>query len=88
MPHTSDGWADVDGLLHNESFIDIVISLGATYGLYVITSLIHFEPWHLFTSTVQYMLLLPSTVNILSIYSMSVGPVYLSLIKFFDESLM
>lgn len=66
VPHTTDGWTDWDALVHNESFIDIVISMGATYGLYVITSLLHFEPWHLFTSIIQYMLLLPSTVGCLS----------------------
>jgi chitin synthase len=30
----------------------------------------HFEPWHMFTSFLQYMLLLPSYVNILMMYAM------------------
>lgn len=44
----------------NETFRDIVISLAATYGLYFISSFIHFEPWHMFTSFMQYMFFLPS----------------------------
>lgn len=53
----------------NATFRDIVISLGATYGLYLVSSLLYFEPWHMFTSFIQYLLLLPSFVNILLIYS-------------------
>jgi chitin synthase len=37
-----------------------VISLMATYGLYFIASFMHFEPWHMFTSFIQYMFFLPS----------------------------
>lgn len=29
----------------------------------------HFEPWHMFTSFLQYLFLLPSYVNILSKYN-------------------
>ena len=44
----------------NATFRDIVISLVATYGLYLISSLMHFEPWHMFTSFIQYLFLQPS----------------------------
>ena len=44
----------------NATFRDIVISLAATYGLYFIGSFMHFEPWHMFTSFIQYMFWLPS----------------------------
>ena len=54
-----------------------VISLAATYGLYFVSSFMHFEPyvlftitikcvliagvrWHMFTSFIQYMFLLPT----------------------------
>jgi len=70
VPHTSAGWKHITTLLQQGAFRDIVISLGATYGLYFIASFIHAEPWHMFTCFIQYMLLLPSWVNILSIYSM------------------
>src|SRR3954470_22318310 len=50
-------------------FRDVIISLAATYGLYVISSLMYLDPWHMFTSFLQYMLLLPSYINILNIYA-------------------
>ncbi|KAG2045467.1 hypothetical protein BDR06DRAFT_978194 [Suillus hirtellus] len=37
-----------------------------THGLYFFSSFMHLEPWHMFTSFIQYMFLLPSYVNILS----------------------
>lgn len=54
----------------NKVLQDIVIAVLATYGLYFISSIMHFEPWHMFTSFVQYMFLLPSYVNILMMYAM------------------
>ncbi|KAJ2790839.1 hypothetical protein H4R21_006431, partial [Coemansia helicoidea] len=59
----------VVGLLKQPKFRDIVISMAATYGLYIISSLLYFEPWHMVTSFVQYMLWLPSSINILMVYA-------------------
>ncbi|KAI0931380.1 hypothetical protein AcW1_001207 [Taiwanofungus camphoratus] len=71
VPHTVKGWENVPHLIAtNATFRDIVISLAATYGLYFIGSFIHLEPWHMFTSFIQYMFLLPSYVNILMMYAM------------------
>jgi len=70
VPHSLSAWADFDKLLENRTFRDIVISLAATYGLYFIGSFMHFEPWHMFTSFIQYMFFLPSYVNILMMYAM------------------
>lgn len=53
VPHTAAGWQDVSALLDNSTFRDIVISLGATYGLYLVSSLLYLEPWHLLTSFVR-----------------------------------
>ncbi|KAF9203003.1 Chitin synthase, class 2 [Haplosporangium sp. Z 27] len=50
-------------------FRDTVISLLSTYGLYIVSSLMHFEPWHMFTSFLPYMFLLPAYVNILMVYA-------------------
>lgn len=44
----------------NPTFRDIVISVVGTYGLYLISSIMHLEPWHMFTSFVQYLFLQPS----------------------------
>ncbi|KAF9996026.1 Chitin synthase, class 2, partial [Modicella reniformis] len=50
-------------------FRDTVISLLSTYGLYMISSLMHFEPWHMFTSFLSYLFLLPAYINILMVYA-------------------
>jgi len=71
VPHTVNGWEDFPHLVAtNKSLQEIVISLAATYGLYFVASFMHFEPWHMFTSFIQYMFLLPSYVNILMMYAM------------------
>ncbi|KAG0203399.1 Chitin synthase, class 2 [Mortierella sp. GBA30] len=50
-------------------FRDTVISLLSTYGLYIISSLMHFEPWHMVTSFLSYLFLLPAYINILMVYA-------------------
>ncbi|THH18657.1 hypothetical protein EW146_g2370 [Bondarzewia mesenterica] len=50
-------------------FRDIVISLGSTLGLYIVSSLIHFDPWHMGISFLQYLLLAPSYINVLNVYA-------------------
>ncbi|KAJ7150196.1 chitin synthase [Mycena filopes] len=58
---TLDEWKHIGTLIEtNSTFRDIVISFMATYGLYFISSFMHFEPWHMFTSFIQYMFFLPS----------------------------
>ncbi|KAJ2311518.1 hypothetical protein H4R23_002662, partial [Coemansia sp. Cherry 401B] len=59
----------VKSLLDQEKFRDIIISMAATYGLYFLASFLYFEPWHMFTSFLQYMLWLPSSINILMVYA-------------------
>ncbi|KAI5474977.1 chitin synthase, glycosyltransferase family 2 protein [Pseudohyphozyma bogoriensis] len=71
VPHTLAGWKEIKTLLEESAFRDIVISVGATYGLYIASSLLHAEPWHLFTCFIQYMLFLPSYVIVLTIYAFS-----------------
>ncbi|TFK77536.1 chitin synthase [Pluteus cervinus] len=71
VPHTAAGWENFGELLRtNPALQQIAVALAATYGLYFISSFMHFEPWHMFTSFIQYMFLLPSYVNILMMYAM------------------
>lgn len=71
VPHTLDGWKNFPQLVRdNETFRDIAISLLGTYGLYFLSSFLYLEPYHMFTSFIQYMFLLPSYVNILMMYAM------------------
>ena len=55
----------VSAIAGNRIFRDLIISTAATYGLYLISSLLFLDFLHMFTSFVQYLLLSPSYVNIL-----------------------
>jgi hypothetical protein len=56
-------------LIVRPAFRDLIISLLTTYGSYLVISLLYFDPWHMLTSFVQYLLLLPSFTNILMVYA-------------------
>ncbi|KAJ1554890.1 Chitin synthase, class 2 [Cladochytrium tenue] len=51
------------------AFRDMLLSVAATYGLYLVSSILYLEPWHMLTCMLQYLLLLPSYVNILMVYA-------------------
>ncbi|KAI8332866.1 chitin synthase 1 [Chlamydoabsidia padenii] len=65
----NDTGHNVAKFLENENLRNMVISIMATYGLYFLSSLLYLQPWHIFTSLPQYLLLLPGYVNILNIYA-------------------
>ncbi|GAA5900584.1 hypothetical protein JCM6882_000915 [Rhodosporidiobolus microsporus] len=69
VPHTTEGWSDVSALFDNSAFRNIVIAVAATYLLYIVSSILHYDPWHVITCFAQYMLFLPSYVSVLTIYS-------------------
>ncbi|KAL1405810.1 Chitin synthase, class 2 [Vanrija albida] len=69
VPHTAEGWRDWRGLFSNRTFLSLAMSFMATYGLYVLSSLMYLDPWHMLHSFIQYLFLLPSYVNILLIYA-------------------
>lgn len=56
-------------LFTNQFFLTLVVSLCATYVLYLVMSILFFDPWHMFTSFIQYLLLTPTYVNILNVYA-------------------
>ncbi|KAH7102577.1 glycosyltransferase family 2 protein [Auriculariales sp. MPI-PUGE-AT-0066] len=58
-----------DDLFKNAVFRNIVVSLLATVGLYLIASILFFEPWHMITSFIQYTLMAPSYINVLNVYA-------------------
>ncbi|KAG6375949.1 glycosyltransferase family 2 protein [Boletus reticuloceps] len=53
----------------NAIFRDVVLSLAATLGLYITASLLFFEPWHMITSFLQYLLMAPSYIAVLNVYA-------------------
>lgn len=56
-------------LFTNQYFFSLVISLLSTYILYMVASILFLDPWHMFTSFVQYLLLTPTYTNILNVYA-------------------
>ncbi|CAG8523397.1 11363_t:CDS:2 [Ambispora gerdemannii] len=51
------------------TFRNVILSLASTYGLYFFASFLFFEPWHMFTSLIQYLFLVPFYINILNVYA-------------------
>jgi chitin synthase len=47
----------------------ILIALAATFGAYIVASLLYLDPWHLVTSMLQYLIMATSYVNILNVYA-------------------
>lgn len=47
----------------------ILIALISTFGLYFIASFMYLDPWHMFHSFFQYLLLAPSYMNVLNVYA-------------------
>lgn len=56
-------------LFTNKTFFSIIVSLGSTYVMWFIASFIMMDPWHMFTSFIQYILLTPTYINVLNIYA-------------------
>ncbi|EST10086.1 Chitin synthase N-terminal [Kalmanozyma brasiliensis GHG001] len=54
---------------HDMIYAQMVVSLLATYGVYLVSSLLACDPLHLVTSFIQYLLLAPTYINILNIYA-------------------
>lgn len=58
-----------------ESFTDsagvgiIILAIAATFGLYYVASFLYMDPWHMFTSFPQYLLIMSSYINILNVYA-------------------
>ena len=49
----------------------IIMAIAATFGLYFVASFMYLDPWHMFTSFPQYLLIMSSYVNILNVYAFS-----------------
>lgn len=51
------------------TFRNIIISLCSTWILYGVSSALFLDPWHMFTSFLQYLFLAPSYINVLNVYA-------------------
>ncbi|KAG6813294.1 hypothetical protein H0H92_012449 [Tricholoma furcatifolium] len=59
--------AEQGGSANNVMLFSIII----TYGLYLFSSVLAFDPWHMLTSFIPYMFLSPTYINVLNIYAFS-----------------
>lgn len=57
------------GVLLGSTYGPILAGLLGTFGTYIISSLVYLEPWHLFNSMPQYLLIAMSFTNILNAYA-------------------
>jgi chitin synthase len=60
---------EADLTIGDNVFTNLIVSLASTYGLYFIMSFMYLDPWHMFTSLIQYLLLLPSYICLLQVYA-------------------
>ncbi|KAI1002340.1 Chitin synthase C [Podosphaera aphanis] len=65
----ADGQFSVADILKNQVFYTLIVSLASTYLLWFIVSFIFFDPWHMFTSFIQYLILVPTYINVLNVYA-------------------
>ncbi|KAK9367230.1 chitin synthase-domain-containing protein [Lipomyces kononenkoae] len=59
-----------DGANGHSTFVNMLISVLSTYGLYWIISLLYLDPWHMITCSAQYFLLMPSYICTLQVYAL------------------
>lgn len=55
--------------LGNNLFTNVIVSSISTMGLYFLMSFLYLDPWHMFTSSAQYFMLLPSYICTLQVYA-------------------
>ncbi|KAI1140103.1 glycosyltransferase family 2 protein [Hypoxylon sp. FL0543] len=60
---------NVSDIFKNKIFYSLIVSMLSTWGLWLIASLLMFDPWHMITSFIQYLLLTPTYVNVLNVYA-------------------
>lgn len=66
---TKIDWGNAADYFSPASSNIIVISLGSTYGVYIVASLLYLDPWHMLHSFPQYMLLMSGYCNIVGVYA-------------------
>ncbi|KAE8209951.1 hypothetical protein CF327_g6124 [Tilletia walkeri] len=58
----------VDTIFNSQTTV-LIAALTATFGVYLIASILYADPWHMITSFPQYMMIAPSFTNILNVYA-------------------
>jgi chitin synthase len=65
---TKNGF-NVKELFTNTVFSTLIVSMASTYVLWFVVAFMFFDPWHMFTSFIQYLLMTPTYINILNVYA-------------------
>jgi chitin synthase len=60
---------NVTDIVKDKIFFALVVSLASTYVMWLVVSIIFLDPWHMFTSFIQYILMTPTYINILNVYA-------------------
>ncbi|KAF2871592.1 chitin synthase-domain-containing protein [Massariosphaeria phaeospora] len=60
---------NIGDIFSDKIFFTLVVSLASTYLMWLVVSIIFLDPWHMFTSFVQYILMTPTYINILNVYA-------------------
>ncbi|WPH01738.1 Chitin synthase A [Acrodontium crateriforme] len=63
------GHFSVTVLFTNHLFFTLIVSMASTWLMYLVASILFFDPWHMITSFIQYLLLTPTYINILNVYA-------------------
>ena len=60
---------DVQSFFSSSGAGIILVAVAATVGLYFVASFLYLDPWHMFTSYPQYLLLMTTYINVLMVYA-------------------
>lgn len=60
---------NVGDIFQDRIFFTLIVSLASTYAMWLVVSIIFLDPWHMFTSFIQYLLMTPTYINILNVYA-------------------
>ena len=63
------GTFNVSTVFNNSEFFALIVSLASTYVVWFVASILFFDPWHMVTCLVQYIILTPTYINVLNIYA-------------------
>lgn len=64
-----DGKFEIGDIFSNPVFFTLIVSMLSTYVLWFVASFLFFDPWHMFTCLIQYLLMTPTYINILNVYA-------------------
>ncbi|KPI40563.1 Chitin synthase 2 [Cyphellophora attinorum] len=65
----ADGDITFTSIFNNKTFFGLIVSLGSTWVLWLVSSILFLDPWHMFTCFIQYIVLTPTYINVLNIYA-------------------